>query len=297
MKVALIAYGYCGKLLCKYLDTSEEFELVSIVVRQQNFSVPRMTGLNAVLSNSEIEAVFICTPIESHYEICKACLLHQKHVFCEKPTVKKMDELLALLDLAKRMGKILYTDYIYTLSPSIHKIPELLYEIGEIKNITGEICQFGRFYPQDTVAEVLGVHLFSILVYLFPEEPISKLNKFYSLSLESWHQQLFFQMEQMKVALTYSLVSPEKTRWLRINGTGGCILFNMMDPKATLKYITFERVSTSECRKLKEAQWMHDETNNIKSAIKDFYKTIMEDNNFDNIRISKAVTAFIEILS
>ena len=80
MKVALVGYGYWGKILRKYIDASPNFELTAITTKDDVISDPIFTTLDEILENESIEAVFVCTPIDSHYDICKACLQRGKHV-------------------------------------------------------------------------------------------------------------------------------------------------------------------------------------------------------------------------
>lgn len=175
MRAALIGYGYWGKIIRKYIDENCNFDLLCIYTKNPDPEERKKSelvftqSLEAVLYDYQIEAAFVCTPIETHYEICKTLLLSGIYVFCEKPTVRRQEEFDILTRIAESRHKILYTDYIYLLSPSIKKMKEIIPLIGDINAIEGEISQFGNFYPDDTVFEVLGVHLLSVLVYLVPD--------------------------------------------------------------------------------------------------------------------------------
>ena len=63
--------------------------------------------------NDQIEAVFIATPSETHFEIAKYALTNKKHVFIEKPICFKNNEYQVLKNLAKENSLILHVNYIH----------------------------------------------------------------------------------------------------------------------------------------------------------------------------------------
>lgn len=57
-----------------------------------------------ILNDSEIDAVFICTPTDTHTTIIKAAAKAGKHIFCEKPISLSDDETLEAYDVVKKAG-------------------------------------------------------------------------------------------------------------------------------------------------------------------------------------------------
>ena len=157
MEVAIVGYGYWGKILKKYLDESGLFEVVGICDPLYEKSLK----LEEILNNSNIESIFVCNPIDMHYSTVKILLESKKNVFCEKPLSKSHKESIELFEIAKKNNVTLYVDYIYTNSPSINKIKEMKKKLGKILYIEANINQFGNFYENDDVFDVLGVHLIS----------------------------------------------------------------------------------------------------------------------------------------
>ena len=86
LKSVLIGYGYWGRILEKYLNKSEYIDLCYIYdpILYQGISI------ETILTDSEIDAAFVCTPIDTHYEIVKDLLMCGKHVFCEKPLTRSL---------------------------------------------------------------------------------------------------------------------------------------------------------------------------------------------------------------
>ena len=51
-----------------------------------------------------VDAVYIASPHETHYEYAKTALMHQKHVLCEKPMAFQKAQAEELFELARRNG-------------------------------------------------------------------------------------------------------------------------------------------------------------------------------------------------
>lgn len=55
----------------------------------------------------EVDAVYIASPHETHYEYIKSALEHHKHVLCEKPMVLKKEQAEELFQIAEKNGLVL----------------------------------------------------------------------------------------------------------------------------------------------------------------------------------------------
>jgi dTDP-3,4-didehydro-2,6-dideoxy-alpha-D-glucose 3-reductase len=68
----------------------------------------RFTGdLDAVLGDPGIEAIYIATPISSHFDYARKALLAGKHVWCEKPLTHALASTAELVGLAAEKGLML----------------------------------------------------------------------------------------------------------------------------------------------------------------------------------------------
>jgi len=82
-----------------------------------NFSiVARYAGADAMLSESRLDAVSVCTPNKFHKQLTLAALEAGCHVLCEKPMAMNTDEGRAMVDAAKRAGKRLMINFSYRFS-------------------------------------------------------------------------------------------------------------------------------------------------------------------------------------
>lgn len=297
MKTALIGYGYWGKIIRRYIESSKSFQLVKICCKEQVDGKDNLftTDINIIWNDSDIETVFICTPVATHFEICRQGLLNGKNVFCEKPTVRTSEEFEELAYLAKKQNKILFTDYIYTVSPSIMKMKEELPEIGTISGIEGEISQFGNFYPQDTVFEVLGVHLFSVLGYLVPDLKIDSCKSSYLFDLNLYSGMLQAKINgNIQVLFTCSLLNVKKIRIIKIYGTRGTLVFDMMDKEATLYLQKYENQKDGVVKGGEFKNWKFDENNNLVRILLKFREAIVSGDNQENLKVARIVNRLLE---
>lgn len=69
------------------------------------------TDLDALLSDDELEAVLIATPDRFHAGQAVACLDAGKHVLLEKPMATTLDECDAILEAARRNGRVVGLAY------------------------------------------------------------------------------------------------------------------------------------------------------------------------------------------
>ena len=127
------------------------------------------------LLESNIDAVAIATPAQSHYEIASAFLKAGKDVFIEKPMTLCSKEASELVDIAKLNNSILMVGHMLLYQPAIQFIKTYLEEghIGQIYHLHQERLKLGRVRSKENVIWSLGVHDIAVLLYLagsVPEE-------------------------------------------------------------------------------------------------------------------------------
>ena len=272
ISVGLVGYGYWGKLLAQYLESSRFFDLKCIY--SSKASTPKGTSDLQSLYEEEIEAVFIASPGSTHYDYTKTFLNKGKHVFCEKPLSSKTNEIEEVFDLAQAKGLALHVNYIYLQSPSINFIKDSFSRIGEIQHLEFTMKQYGKFYYGQNAFEIIGCHLLSIYFYLFPEVSAEDLTicfephvKKYSLSV----QKLMLDFPQYNVSFDVNLEHPVKQRSVNIAGRRGILSFNPETSKTVVIY-GFQDQSLIELDTKS-----FDEKNNISNALDYFAHMINQE--------------------
>ena len=111
-------------------------------------SFPKVyTLLEDMLSDPEIELVYVASPNSIHYRQTKAALLAGKHVICEKPFAPTVAEAEELIALAKEKHLFLYEAITTAHHPNYARVRELLPQLGPIKTVIATFCQFSSRYP------------------------------------------------------------------------------------------------------------------------------------------------------
>lgn len=103
---------------------------------------------------SDIHAVYIATPHETHYEYAKYALLANKHVLCEKPVTLNQLHLLELCQLAKKSNLIFLEAIKTAFLPAFSKLLDELNNgvIGEVQEVR---ATFTKLYEQKNLREWL----------------------------------------------------------------------------------------------------------------------------------------------
>lgn len=295
MKVALIGYGYWGKIVKKYIDENENVQLKRIYDRNRNLNQLFTDNLIDIANDNEIECVMICTPIHTHYNLCKLFLENGKHVFCEKPLATISNQVEELIETAVRNKKVLYTDYIYTLSKGINQVRAIRSRIGKLLAIEARIEQFGAFYKEEHVYEVLGVHLISAVIHIL-DCYNSRISVKYTDVLNNSGYclvgKIHLDIDDIPVNIHCDLLSINKHRTIKIVGSEGIIQFDMLtSPTVALSKIK----QVGHKFELQETfTWDFDELNNLKTVIDEFVDYIRNTNVQSNCALSSLVTRIID---
>ncbi|NWG11554.1 Gfo/Idh/MocA family oxidoreductase [Candidatus Bathyarchaeota archaeon] len=122
---------------------------------------------------TDIDAVDVVTPADTHFEMCQNCLSVGKHVFVEKPLATNHADAIKLVQLAAEKNRILAVGLIYRYNPAVRKIKELTSqrELGKVYYMFGHYMGFKE--PRTDVGALLNfaVHHIDIYDYLLEEIP------------------------------------------------------------------------------------------------------------------------------
>lgn len=121
IRIAVIGAGSISELHLQSYRNHPLAELVAICdlnegrakAKAEKYSIPHVyTDYRELLSRSDIDAVSICTWNNSHAPISIAALDAGKHVLCEKPLCKTVEEALAVEQAVRRSGKTLQVGFV-----------------------------------------------------------------------------------------------------------------------------------------------------------------------------------------
>ena len=182
VNVALVGLGYWGPNLLRALFELSDVEVSYICdldpERLERFgrrypSARATRDLDNVLSDPQVDAVVIATPVFSHFGLASRALSAGKHVFVEKPLASSSAEAGELLELADQMDRVIMCGHTFLYSPAVREVKRIIQsgDLGEIYFISSSRVNLGLHQRDVSVVWDLGPHDFSILLYWMDEMP------------------------------------------------------------------------------------------------------------------------------
>lgn len=96
-----------------------------------------------VVSSDEIDVVDIATPNDSHLEIALAAAQAGKHIICEKPLARTLDEAREMYEAVSEAGVVNMVAFNYRRTPAVVLAHDLIAQgaLGEVRNFRGTYLQ------------------------------------------------------------------------------------------------------------------------------------------------------------
>lgn len=139
-----------------------------------------------LVSDPDIDVVYIATPMSCHFENTKLCLNAGKHVLCEKSVTLNANEFKELMDLAKEKKLFLMEAMWMKCLPAFRKAKEWV-ESGKVGNIKMIKAAFSNVVPYDEndrlfIKDLGGGAILDLGVY-----PITFVSSFLGTHPEEMH--------------------------------------------------------------------------------------------------------------
>ena len=93
-----------------------------------------------MLNSTEVDIVYIATPIGIHFSLAKQTLEAGKHVWCEKPLTCRYIDTQILVSLAEERGKVLTESFMYLYHSQFRRVKKF---VDDSKEVYSVICRFG----------------------------------------------------------------------------------------------------------------------------------------------------------
>ncbi|MDD2762945.1 MAG: Gfo/Idh/MocA family oxidoreductase [Opitutaceae bacterium] len=153
-RIGVIGFGQWGPNHVRNFRMIEGSDVVRVcdtnaarlaLVRRQFRDLDTSADSAAITTATDVDAVVVATPVQTHFELVKQALTAGKDVLCEKPLAATVDECRGLCELAATRGRILMVGHVFLYNPSVQHLKVDL-ERGEL----------GRIYYMDAVRTNLG---------------------------------------------------------------------------------------------------------------------------------------------
>lgn len=289
-KIALIGYGYWGKRFLRYLE--EQFNVAYICHRNAD-EFGRFTSNIEKVLNSNVEAVVIATPINTHYEIVKSALQCGKHILCEKPLAQSFREVGEIAEIASKNKLHVVTEFTYTFSSGIQQAKRLIEEgtIGDLLSMELSLRYLGRFLKFN-VYWLLASHLLAVRDMFVP-----LLENDFTLAEQINDETGIIEIaRKVPGYISVSLNYPQRETRIVWYGSEGTIVYDGINQPTLSVAVYKKKQGVLANEMLDRVQYFHhDEQNNLRNAAL-FFAGVLDGTNDSkyNLQVALAVTKILE---
>jgi predicted dehydrogenase len=239
--IAQIGCGYWGPNLLRNFSSLKSCRVKTVVdgsPERRAFvtaNFPRTNAVpdhEAVLADSEIDAVVIATPAATHFGLARAALLAGKHVFVEKPmatTGAEVDEL-ARIAAGKKLIAMVGHTFIY--NAAVRYVKKLIEsgDLGEIRYIYSQRLNLGRIRSDIDALWNFAPHDISIIQYWLGDPvPLSVSRRGMAYMQDGIEDVVFLSLTypgKIMANIHVSWLDPQKVRKMIVVGSKKMVVYD-----------------------------------------------------------------------
>jgi predicted dehydrogenase len=249
VRVAAVGCGYWGPNVIRNLDAVQGFDLRWVCdtdperlrpVAARYPSARSTLDLEDLFGDRSVDAVYLATPVSTHYDLARRALLEGKHVLIEKPLATTVERAEELARIAADRHLTLMVGHTFVFSPPVRKVRELIDSglIGPIYYVETTRVNLGLFQKDVSVLWDLGPHDLSILIYWLGEVPRQVSARGRSYLGEALEDVAFLTLEfpsGILAQVQLSWLAPSKLRRTSIVGRQKMIVYDDLEPVEKVK--------------------------------------------------------------
>ena len=182
--VGVIGYGYWGPNLVRNFAEQASARVAAV----SDLSVGRLTEVHArypkvklttnfrdVLSDPDVDAVIVATPVSAHFDIAMRALQAGKHVLVTKPITADSEQARQLIEAAEQRGLVLMVDHTFVYTGAVQTIKQLVDsgDLGQLYYYDSTRVNLGLFQRDVNVLWDLAVHDLAIMDYVMGHRPVA----------------------------------------------------------------------------------------------------------------------------
>lgn len=246
--IGVIGTGFWGENQVRVLRQSQSCNLLAVCdsdpSRAQQigskYSVPAHTDLAKFLRIDGLEAVTVCTPTQSHFEVGMHALESGKHLLVEKPMTGRQDSAEKLVRTAEKMGRKLLVGFIERFNPGVRAVKEKLKQkvVGDLIIATGRrVTRWPVRIGDVGVIKDTAIHDIDAMRYLFDEEVDAVYAQTGSLrhSFEDYAEIMLRFQGGTTGFIDANWLTPRKVRTLIITGSEATINLDYLTQEITIE--------------------------------------------------------------
>jgi UDP-N-acetylglucosamine 3-dehydrogenase len=231
IKVAVLGAGTMGSVHADAYSKMDNVKLVGIVdIRKsigekvaKDSNTLAFTSVEEMLNQVNPDVVDICLPTYLHREYVEMCAKAKKHIICEKPIARTLEQAQEMIDITKKEGVKLFIAQVLRFFPEFSKARELLQqgsigEVGTVRSMRGGIFPhawedwYANYDKCGTLIVDMIIHDFDFMRWCFGE-----VERVYAKS--QWGRD-FSRMDHALVSLRFKngIIAHTEGTWAYPNG-------------------------------------------------------------------------------
>lgn len=249
INIGVIGYGYWGPNIVRNFMTNKGTQVVTVCDRdliplkkvQALYPTLKVTMKpEDLITDPDIDAVVIATPVASHYELALAALKAGKHVLVEKPITSTSEQAVHLIEEAAKRKLVLLVDHTFLYTGAVRKMHEIIHSpsFGQLCYYDSTRVNLGIFQHDVNVLWDLAVHDLSIMSYVLNATPVAVSATGYSHihgQPENVAYLTVFFASDLIAHINVNWLSPVKIRRTLVGGSKQMIVYDDLETSEKLK--------------------------------------------------------------
>ena len=246
--VGVVGCGYWGPQLVRNFQSipGADLQIVSDLSQERLEHIRGLYPAVAVttqfseLLDSPVDAVAIATPVNTHFEMARQALLHDKHVMVEKPLTTDAGQAKELIAIAEERGRVLMVGHTFEYNPAVQYLKEYVEsgQLGQVYYVNCTRVNLGIFQKDINVIWDLAPHDVSILLYVLgmrPDQVSARGSAYVQPKIEDVAYVTLNFPSGVMADIRVSWLDPCKIRRITVVGSKKMIVYDDVEPTEKIK--------------------------------------------------------------
>lgn len=248
VRFGVIGAGYWGPHLIRNLSEIPDARLAAIVdlseerlrALQPRYPSCTMTTNSRDVTEGDVDAVVVATPVKTHYSLAKSALRAGKHVLVEKPLTRDSREARELIRVAKENGVLLMVGHTFEYNPAVVALKDIVKRgvVGRVLYVDAARLNLGQYRSDVNVLWDLAPHDISIMNFILESEPSHVSARGQACIRPGTHDVAYVELKYPEGVLGHIHVSwlePCKVRRLTVVGDEKMVVYNEVAAEEKLR--------------------------------------------------------------
>lgn len=250
LNIAVAGVGFWGRNQLRILKKIPkvtvtgicDIDKVKVSAISDEFDVPGYTDFSKLLSQEQVDALTICTPTITHYQIALEALDQSKHVLIEKPMTNTVTEAHHLLQKAEQKNSYISVGFIERFNPAVKYVKKIIAH-GDVGRIILVLARRVTRWPSRIgdigVTKDSAIHDIDVMRYLLECEITSVYSQMGSLQHKfEDYSEICMKFNTGAIGfIDANWITPKKIRQLTITGSEATILVDYLTQSVTFSCI------------------------------------------------------------